>query len=174
MQWRALQDDDSLRAAAHISGVVFHAPPGPPAPEEQILAHLRRHMGYPGFRGVVLTTAGRDPVGFAYGYRSMPGQFYHTKLEAHLTPAQSREWLQDSFEFVELAVLPGHRRRGWGLRLHDALLADAVERTAILTTEVENVAARTLYERRGWTTLAADFDPRGSGELFLIMGKALR
>ena len=126
------------------------------------------------FRGCVLQTDEGQPVAFAYGYRSTPGQFYRSLLEAHLSAEDRAAWLDDCFEFVALGVIPAHRRRGYGRLLHHAVLQRAAERTAILTTEVSNRASRALYTGLGWQLLSPGFEPPGAAEPFVIMVKTLK
>jgi ribosomal-protein-alanine N-acetyltransferase len=56
-----------------------------------------------------------------------------------------------------LAVHADHRGLGWGGRLLDALLAEAVRRgchEVLLEVRADNGAALALYERRGFATIA--------------------
>lgn len=142
-----------------------------PEPEE-VAARLKRHAGYPGFRGLVAVQS-YQVVGFTYGYTSLPGQFYHEKLAAFLGPAETDRWLSDCFEYVELAVDPLARRRGLGRRLLTSLLEGLPHQTAVLTTQVANQPARSLYERDGWQVIRADFLPDPAGEPYVIMGAEL-
>ncbi|MGC8489936.1 MAG: GNAT family N-acetyltransferase [Clostridia bacterium] len=122
----------------------------------------------------MLHTDEGQPVGFAYGYRSIPGQFYRSLLEEHLSGADRAAWLDECFEFVALGVIPEHRRRGYGRLLHDAVLQRAAERIAILTTEASNSASRALYTGLGWQLLSPGFRPPGAAEPFVIMVKTLK
>lgn len=146
--------------------------PVPPPDREEVAARLKRHAGYPGFRGLVALESDRV-VGFTYGYTSLPGQFYHEKLAAFLDPEETDRWLSDCFEYVELAVDPEVRRHGLGGRLLASLLEGLPHRRAILTTQVSNRPARSLYERYGWQVVRADFLPDPEGEPYVIMGAEL-
>jgi hypothetical protein len=169
---RMAGDTEGLHTVATLYAAVFSGPDGRPDSVVEILGRLRRHMGYPGFRGLVLRE-GADTIGLAYGYTSLPGQFYRTKLERALRPDQAETWLSDCFELVALGVRAGDRRHGYGRALHDVLLDGVPAKTSVLTTEASNTAARSLYARRGWEILCPDFDPMGHGELFVIMGRRL-
>jgi GNAT superfamily N-acetyltransferase len=131
---------------------------------------FRRHAEFPGYRGLAAVEAGRV-VGYAYGYTTRPGQYYHEALRAVLPESTYDRWLTDCFEFVELGVEPAARRRGLGGRLHDALLAGRPHATSVLTTGVDNRPARELYEERGWESLFEPFDPEG-GEPMAVYGLA--
>ena len=174
MKAHPITPEVGINDAAWLNSVIFPDPSGPDAPIEESRARLLRHAGYPGFRGCVLQTDEGQPVAFAYGYRSTPGQFYRSLLEAHLSAEDRAAWLDDCFEFVALGVIPAHRRRGYGRLLHHAVLQRAAERTAILTTEVSNRASRALYTGLGWQLLSPGFEPPGAAEPFVIMVKTLK
>jgi|HigsolmetaAR206D_1030411.scaffolds.fasta_scaffold12984_2 Acetyltransferases len=133
---------------------------------------FQRHRSYPGFRCLV---ALRDEqlVAFSYGYQSQEGQYYNGLLARALGPELSQKWLSDCFELVELAVEPSVRRQGLGAQLCQRLLADLPYRTAILTTQTNNEAARALYTRLGWQALFEPFYPNTS-QPFVIMVKELQ
>lgn len=133
-------------------------------------ATFREHAEYPGYRGVVAVEEGAV-VGYAYGYTTEPGQYYHEALRAVLPRSTYGRWLADCFELVELGVVSEARGRGLGGRLHDALLRGLPHATSVLTTGVDNEPARTLYESRGWEALFEPFDPEG-GEPMVVYGLA--
>ncbi|EEK79013.1 Acetyltransferase, GNAT [Bacillus cereus R309803] len=72
---------------------------------------------------------------------------------------QVEEWLQDCFEFVELAVHPKYQKEGLGTKLHNRLLNGISNRTSVLTTQISNVKARSLYERLDWVNILDPFYP---------------
>ena len=63
-------------------------------------------------------------------------------------------WAADSGEVLNLAVAPEHRRAGIGARLIDGLV-EGLEglniREVFLEVRESNMAARTLYQERGFT-----------------------
>ncbi|MFD1514648.1 GNAT family N-acetyltransferase [Halomarina rubra] len=132
---------------------------------------FRKHAEFPGYRGFVAVEDGAV-VGYVYGYTSEPGQYYHEALRAVLPPSTYARWLDDCFELVELGVAPEARGRGLGGRLHDCLLQGLPHATSVLTTGVDNEAARELYERRDWEAVFEPFDPEG-GEPMVVYGRAL-
>ena len=113
-------------------------------------------------------------LGFVYGYTSEPGQWYHDTVRAALGPALAAQWLADTFEFTEFAVLPEAQRRGIGGRLHDTILAGLPHRTALLSTYQGETAALRLYRRRGWQTLLGDYVFPGGERVYVLMGLELR
>lgn len=111
-----------------------------------------RHAGREGYR-LVTAAAGAEVVGFAWGYVGRPGQFW-TDLVSRTLPAEVvAEWVGDHFEFVELAVLPTHRHRGLGRRLHDRLLDGVTRRALLSTSDDDDDPAVRLYRAAGWRTL---------------------
>lgn len=88
---------------------------------DSIEESLKKHTGYEGFQCILLQIEEKT-IGFAYGYSSVPGQYYHDLLHRHLSPQDYESYLTDCFEFVELAVLPEYRKKGFGARLTNCLL----------------------------------------------------
>lgn len=111
-----------------------------------------RHRARADYR---LATAhqGEHLVGFSWGYTGQPGQFWSDFILDQLGVAVA-DWVGGHFEFVELAVLPSHRGRGIGGRLHDTLLAGLPHQRALLgTTDDPSTPAVQLYTKRGWRRL---------------------
>jgi ribosomal protein S18 acetylase RimI-like enzyme len=111
-----------------------------------------RHRGREGFRLAIARDV-RDLVGFAWGYIGGPGQFWSDWVIRSLPAAVTDEWVGDHFEFVELAVLPDHRRHGLGRRLHDVLLDGVPADRALLSTDNADTPASRLYASHGWRKL---------------------
>jgi len=133
---------------------------------------LPRHRVRDGFRCVV---ASEDDavVGFAYGYTSAPGQWWHDWVAGLVGPALAAEWMSDAFDLVELAVRPAAQGRGHGGRLHDAVLAGLPHRTALLSTRDEDIPARRLYRSRGWVPLREGWCPSPNQPPLAFMGLRL-
>jgi ribosomal protein S18 acetylase RimI-like enzyme len=135
---------------------------------------LPRHAGRAGFRCRVAREAPGGPVvGFAYGYTSAPGQWWHDLVARALGADLAERWLGGAFEFVELAVAPAAQGRGLGGRLHDALLAGLPHRTAVLSTRDAETPAVRLYRGRGWTPLLTGYRFPGGGDHWLVLGRVL-
>jgi ribosomal protein S18 acetylase RimI-like enzyme len=132
---------------------------------------LTRHMERKDFRLLAAWESKTGKiVGFNYGYTSAPGQWWHDLVEGAMTPQAAREWLTDTFEFVELAVTPGAQGRGVGSRLHDTLLTGLYHRRAVLSTMQAETVALKLYRKRGWITLLETFYFPGTSKPYQIMG----
>jgi ribosomal protein S18 acetylase RimI-like enzyme len=134
---------------------------------------LPRHATRNGFR-MITAREGDRLVGLAYGYLGEPGEWWHDRVAAAMTPEQRDEWLPPGhFELAELMVSPAERRRGLGGRLHDAVLAGLDAPTAVLSTQTHNDPALALYGRRGWKVLLEAVD-LAAPVPYLILGKRLR
>jgi ribosomal protein S18 acetylase RimI-like enzyme len=120
-------------------------------------ASLPEHLCREGFRFVAATGGAPESiVGFAYGYQSLPGQFWHENAVKAMGDQLAHEWLTQSFQLVEIAVAPKFQGQGIGGRLHDHLLVDLPYRKAVLSTMRAQTVAHWLYRRRGWQVLVED------------------
>jgi len=140
--------------------------------DTSIKERILKHSTYKGYKGTILLTD-EEIVGFAYGYTSLPGQFYHEKLAKEFNSEEYDKWLTNCFEFVELAVHPDYRKQGFGRMLVNKLLQDVENKTVVLTTQVINSPARSLYESLNWITLKESFFPSYENDPYIIMGKEL-
>jgi ribosomal protein S18 acetylase RimI-like enzyme len=160
-------------ALLHVFAAAMGYAPGAQAVQSQGAA-TRRHSERSGFRAFGAFDAGERLVGFSYGYHSQPGLWWREQVSGALTPAQCREWLADAFELCELHVHPAAQGLHLGSRLHDALVTDLPEKTALLSTMHRSQRARQLYASRGWQVLVEDMrfssDPLTP---FSILGLAL-
>ncbi len=111
-----------------------------------------RHCSREAFRLAAARDADRL-VGFAWGYLGRPGQFWSDWVLRELPPDVSAAWVGGHFELVELAVLPDHRRHGFGRRLHDVLLDGVPSDRALLGTDNADSPAVRLYASHGWRKL---------------------
>ena len=100
---------------------------------------------------------GREAVGFGYGFRGAPGQWWYDTVARALAAtrgAQAAEaWLDDTFEVAELHVAPGYQGSGIGSGLLFRLTSGRPERTAVLSTRDAETRARRLYRGVGFTDL---------------------
>lgn len=141
--------------------------------DDAIRDRVLRHAGYDGYRGFVAISEQGEVAGYAYGYFSQPGQYYHGLLSKAFNPEDDQDWLEDCFEFVELGVHPSFRNQGLAKKLVTRLIDGVEHKNAVLTTQSNNAPARSLYENLGWTALNDTFYPNG-GESYVIMGKKLQ
>jgi ribosomal protein S18 acetylase RimI-like enzyme len=146
----------------------------PNASGERLDVIVPRHLERDGFRFVAEHDEAGRLAGIAYGYEGAAGQWWHDLVSAAMDEVRRTRWLRPGhFEFVELAVRPDLRRRGLGGRLHDALLAGLDAPTAVLSTEVDNEAAISLYSGRGWEVIVPELDFGAEFPPFLVMGRQL-
>jgi ribosomal protein S18 acetylase RimI-like enzyme len=131
---------------------------------------LADHMRYPGFRALVVRHPDGRLAGYAYGYTSAPGQWWHDQVAAYLDPDAQRHWLSDCFEVASLGLLPEARGLGLGGRLLDRVLEGLPHRTAVLSVAKANEAGQRLYRGRGWRVIVEEFLFEAHPEPYLVMG----
>lgn len=175
-----LNRDELERAREELTAIYQVAFAGPPYYEDEYDAQrfgrsLIVHNQRPGFQAL----AAREPdtgriLGFTCGYTTSPGQWWHDTIRPALGEEKAGYWLSNSFELVELAVLPAVQGKGIGGRLHDQLLAHLPHRTAVLSTAQAETAALHLYRKRGWLTLVSPFRFPGHQATFILMGYELK
>ena len=148
-------------------------------------AIMDRHAASPGFRGLTAHVDGLL-AGFTYGFHGENGQWWHDMVAGALASrsgvgystqadesAETKAWLEDSFEIAELHVLPGYQGRGIGRSLLLSLTAERGERTAVLSTADAETRARRLYRGVGFTDLLTGFRFSGSEPPYAVMGALL-
>jgi ribosomal protein S18 acetylase RimI-like enzyme len=138
------------------------------------------HAAYPGFRALIVAEDDEsgDPVGFGYGFRGAPGQWWHDTVARALAATRGAQaagaWLDNTFEVAELHVAPGYQGRGIGSGLLLRLTAGRPERTAVLSTRDAETRARRLYRGVGFTDLLTGFSfYPGSEPPYAVMGAEL-
>ena len=171
--------DEVLAAIDSFAAVYRAAFAGPPynRQEYEVVEFARAlplHTHREGFSCVTATLdAGEGLVGFAYGYRTRPQQWWHDNVSRALGPHIAGVWLSDTFQVTEVAVLPGYQRRGIGGNLHDTLLSDVPNPRAVLSTLDAETAGRAMYVARGWQDLLCGFYFPGVPRRYAIMGRLL-
>ncbi len=132
---------------------------------------LPAHTQRPDFRCVgALSVDSGEIVGFAYGYRSLPGQWWYDHVAHRLGSELAADWLADAFQVAEVAVMPAFQGKGVGGTLHDLLLTGRTQGRAVLSTLDAETAATRLYRRRGWQELLKGFQFPGVSRSYQIMG----
>jgi ribosomal protein S18 acetylase RimI-like enzyme len=144
----------------------------PPEVAELRRGFIAAHTQRAEFRAVATFDADRL-VGFGYGYRSLPGQWWHEQVRAGLDPDTYAAWMTDCFELVELHVLPDAQGRGAGRSQLVALLDGVRRRTVALSTPEGESRAWRLYRRMGFVDLLRHYDFPGDDRPFAVLGRAL-
>lgn len=137
-----------------------------------VATHIRR----PGFRAVATIATDGHLLGFGYGYRSAPGQWWHDQVRAALRREQRTAWLADCFEVVELHVRPGAQGHGLGAsQLRTLLYLTTAQTTLLSTPEADETASRAwrLYRRFSFVDLLRNFYFPGDERAFAILGRQL-
>jgi len=135
---------------------------------------IHRHASRGGFRAFGAFNAQARLVGFSYGYTSEPGLWWREQIAKPLTRDQREYWLADAFELAELHVHPSAQGHRLGSQLHDHVMADLPQTTALLSVMHRSERARQLYTRRGWQTLVQDMRfPTEPSNAFSVLGLTL-
>lgn len=156
--------------AMEVYAAALQPPDGQLAGRESI---IERHTGHPAFAALAATDDDGKLVGFGYGFRGVPGQWWHDVVARGLGPAMADRWLRGSFEVAELHVLPGYQGRGIGRELLVRLTTPRTERTAMLSTPDSDSRARRLYRNVGFADLLTAFSFDGAGPPYAVMGADL-
>jgi ribosomal protein S18 acetylase RimI-like enzyme len=141
-------------------------------------AIMERHSGSPDFRALAVHAASSGRVvAFTYGFRGLPGQWWHDVVRAGMVasagPRAAGFWLDDVLEIAEVHVHPDYQARGIGRRMMRTLTDRRSERTAVLSTRDAPTPARRLYRSLGFADLLSDFLFPGGGPPYAVMGAAL-
>lgn len=128
-----------------------------------------KHIGWPGFRMFAAAIDGHM-LGFAYGYTSLSGQWWHDQVRAAVVAAGHETFLIDAMELAETAVLPQFQGRGIGHRLMEGFL-DRVAQPVLLGVEAADDRAVGLYTAHGFIELLSDFQYPGWDDRIIIMGR---
>ncbi len=160
------------RQIAAVYGAAFEPPPylRTPLHIQAFADTLDTHVWRRDFRCFVAEDERGTMVGFTYGYTAGKGQWWFDVVARGMEAAAARFWLADTYEFVELAVVPQSQGQGIGRRLHDAALDGLPHRTAVLSTIQEHTIAQDMYRRYGWVDLMENYVFPGVPEPYLIMG----
>jgi GNAT superfamily N-acetyltransferase len=138
----------------------------------QFISSLQVQHKEPGFQFLGAFTG--DPaqlIGFAYVRQCRPGQWWYEAVAPEMERAGLSDWLEDSYQLVELAVHLGYQRRGIGAELHDSLVGALPGERMLLSTSTKETPASHLYARRGWQTLIPSFTFPGVSRPYRILGR---
>jgi GNAT superfamily N-acetyltransferase len=157
-----------------IYRLAFIPPPYCKGEEEVIYFRrtLPEHVRRPGFR-LVAALKDESLIGYGYGYTCSPEYYWAVLVSEHLTDDMIIEWLSDAFYLAEMALLPSFQGLGIGGEMHDRILTDLPNRTAVLSTMYGESNAFHLYAQRGWQILVPKFTPPGMSRPYRVMGRML-
>ncbi len=131
------------------------------------------HTSYQGFACRAAVRADGRLVGFAYGYTSSAGQWWHDLVRRALSAQTAEEWLGDAFELSEMHVLPQYQGAGIGRRLLTSLAGSIHHRAVLLSTPDSDTRAFRLYRSLGFADLARGHLFPGDARPFAILGARL-
>jgi GNAT superfamily N-acetyltransferase len=139
-------------------------------------SYMASHVHRQDFHAVATLADDGRLLGFGYGYRSEPGQWWHDQVRSALNREARAYWLADCFEVVELHVLPAAQGHGLGANQLHALLGLTDAATVLLSTpEADEATSRAwrLYRRFGFVDVVRHFLFPGDGRPFAILGRPL-
>jgi ribosomal protein S18 acetylase RimI-like enzyme len=131
------------------------------------------HTGYAGFACRAALRADGRLVGFAYGYTSTAGQWWHDLVRRAVTAEVAAGWMRDAFELSEMHVLPHYQGVGIGRRLLTSLAGAISHRAILLSTPDADTRAFRLYRSLGFIDLARGHLFPGDGRPFAVLGARL-
>jgi ribosomal protein S18 acetylase RimI-like enzyme len=170
-----LNAEDFLRLRSQLVDIYRTAFGEPPYFRTEVDAlgfseSLLRHINRSGFASnVALDDDSGLAVGFAYGYTSLPGQWWYDVVTQALSPEATEQWVKGSFELVELAVMPSAQGHHLGSYLHDQIIRRVAHPNAVLSTMQADTVASRLYLKRGWRPLVENFHFPGVSRPYQIM-----
>ncbi|GAA3011256.1 GNAT family N-acetyltransferase [Streptosporangium longisporum] len=170
-------DEFTLRLDAVLD--VYTRAMNPPADQlSGRRAIMRNHAAHPAFTCLFAEDETGTPVGVAYGFHGVPGQWWHDVVRRALVERHGEDhaghWLGDALELAEIHVHPDHQGKGIGRALVVGMCAGRLERTAVLSTRDGGpTAALHLYRSVGFVDLLTRFVFPGGHERYAILGAAL-
>jgi len=145
----------------------------PSATGQQRKGYVLVHTSRAGFRCMGAHDDAGNIVGFTYGYRGTPGQWWHDEVRRDLHPALVQRWLADPFELCELHVRPEHQGQGIGQDLLIRLLDGCPQQTVVLSTPEGASRAWRLYRRLGFVDVRRHHTFAGDDREFAVLGRPL-
>ena len=131
------------------------------------------HTNYAGFACRAALRADGRLVGFAYGYTSTAGQWWHDLVRRAVTDEIAADWMRDAFELSEMHVLPHYQGGGIGRRLLTSLAGAIPHRAMLLSTPDTDTRAFRLYRSLGFLDLVRGHRFPGDARPFAVLGAQL-
>jgi len=169
---------DQLRARlAEALQVYVDAMGYPPVTAQQRAPMWSAHTLRPGWRCIGAFNTADELIGIGYGYRGVPGQWWHEQVLRGLLTNRSRDeaeqWMQDYFELTELHVRPDSQGGGLGETILRRLLDGAPGKAVLLSTPEGPTRAWKLYRRVGFEDVLRDYRFTGDPRPFAVLGRSL-
>lgn len=162
-----------FEGAIAVYGRAFSEPPySDPDRGAEVRSRIRDvHRLREGFHGFVAVAIYGRVLGMIYGYHGTRGQWWHDTVRTAIPADIARQWLENSYELVEVAVDPECQGRGIGTALIEELMRGRRETTCVLSTRTDS-RAHELYARMGFE-LIREMPFTTGGATFYVMGKRL-
>lgn len=169
---------DQLRARLPEALQIYVEAMGYPSGTTQQRAPMwSAHMLREGWRCVGSFTPEGQLTGIGYGYRGVPGQWWHEQVRRGMLAVRLQDdvdrWLDDYFELTELHVRPDSQGGGLGEELLRRLLEGAGGGKVLLSTPEGPTRAWNLYRRVGFVDVLRDYRFTGDPRPFAVLGRAL-
>jgi GNAT superfamily N-acetyltransferase len=177
MRLVAWTPNDLIRRLDDVMDVYGQAMGYPPELLAARRGHIGSHVHRAGFRAIASLDNSGMLMGFGYGYRSAPGQWWHDQVRGALDQEQGATWLTNCFEVVELHVRPFAQGHGVGAAQLKSLLAMArgADTTLLSTPEADETTSRAwrLYRRFEFVDVVRHFQFPGDSRPFAVLGRRL-
>lgn len=132
---------------------------------------FRTHMRHPGYVGL-LAQLDEKIVGVAFGSNSLPGQWWHERVAAHV--GREHPALHNAWVLTQLNVLRAYRNRKIGETLLQHIIEKQTRERLLLSTQLANTSAQRFYRRHGWQILHEGFKFSSNDEPYKILHKKLK
>lgn len=173
MRVEAWSSAEFARRVEDLMAIYVRAMDYPSYAGRQRAITARRHADNDGFACRAAVRTDGLLVGFGYGYRTRPGQWWHDVVRGAVAAEVAQAWLPDAFELSELHVLPECQGLGTGRRLLCELAAALPHRAVVLSTPDGDTRAFRFYRRLGFVDLARHHLFPGDARPFAVLGARL-
>lgn len=165
---------DQFALHAHTLMTIYAEAMGyPPSAAGYRADTARRHVANAGFDTRVALDSNGGVLGFAYGYTTAAGQWWHDLVYRAVAPQLRDDWLEDAFELSEVHVRPMAQGHGVGRQLLTEICSTRPQRSVLLSTPDADTRAFRLYRNLGFVDLARRYLFPGDPRPFAVLGARL-